>query len=90
MRRAENYHQRVIVTRWWWRWSSKGREGQERPPTRHEVSLVVVVVEESRKLPPTSHDDSLVVEVVVEVVVEGQGGLRTTTNETRSLVGAHQ
>ena len=62
---------------------SRGRESREQPPTRHEVSLVVVVVEESEKLPPTSRRDSL----VVEVIVEGQGESRTTTNETSCLVG---
>ena len=51
--------------------------------SRRHVSLVVMVVGESRKLPPTSHDDSL----VVEVVVKGQGGPRTTTDETSCLVG---
>ena len=29
------------MTRWWWKWLSKGRENREQPPTSHCDSLVV-------------------------------------------------
>ena len=88
------HHQRVILTRGWSFLALRHPlplflplVKPPRPPTRHDVSLVVVLNPTPRHppQPPTRHDISLV------VVVSSPGPSSTTmaTNETRCLVRGH-
>ena len=48
-------HQGVILTPWWSRWLTGGRDGENDAPTGHIDSLVVKVVDRGVEMARTMH-----------------------------------